>query len=492
MTPVNLYELTRVSDENFVEFEAHLSKRESLLKEKKREIDSLKAFVENISNNMEYYLFSYFYFSYSIPQISKEFDLLRIGNNYIINIELKSHIHDIETVTNQLIKNIFYLKHLEKDIFSYIYDSETDTLYQLIDNCLKKFEFHELVNKIKSQQDVFKDDINILFKPSIFLVSPLNDTEKFLKREYFLTLNQLQIREDIEKEINNNTVSFFAIKGRAGCGKTLLTYDIALNYTQYNKKVCIIHCAYLCQGHDLINSNILLLDIFPIKECFIIDYAEYDIVIIDEAQRIYKRQFEYIIGKAKENNIKVIFSYDEKQMINNTEVHNNIPDIIESLDMIKKYKLSKKIRTNPEILSFIKRLFNLTNTDEFKNYKNIHIKYANTINEAKLILNYYIINGYQFINFTPSRYYSSSFSHYQYYSLANTHNVIGQEFDNVIMFLDMHFYYDDNKLCATNHVYNQYLLKPMLMQGVTRTRNKLVLVVVDNKDLFENILSILK
>ena len=32
-----------------------------------------------------------------------------------------------------------------------------------------------------------------------------------------VTLNQFQIKEDIEKEINNNTISFFAIKGRAGC-----------------------------------------------------------------------------------------------------------------------------------------------------------------------------------------------------------------------------------------------------------------------------------
>lgn len=60
------------------------------------------------------------------------------------------------------------------------------------------------------------------------------------------------------------------------------------------------------------------------------------------------------------------------------------------------------------------------------------------------------------------------------------------------MYLDKHFYYADNKLSDTNHIYNKYLLKPMLMQGITRTRNKLVLVVVDNKDLFENILSILK
>lgn len=360
----------------------------------------------------------------------------------------------------------------------------------MIDEHIIKIEFHELIKIIKNQHDLFDDDINILFKPSIFLVSPLNDTEKFLKKEYFLTLNQSQIKEDIKKEISKNHISYFAIKGRAGCGKTLLTYDIALDYANNNKKVCVIHCANLCYGHDFINDNTLL-DIFPIKKCLNIDYTNYDIVIIDEAQRIYKRQFEHIIDNAKENNLKLIFSYDEQQMINNTEVNSNIPKIIESSAMVKKYKLSKKIRTNPEILSFIKRLFNLTNDDEFKNYRNIDLKYAASIDEARLILNYYISNNYQFINFTPSSYYSSSFSYYQHDTPDTTHSVIGQEFDNVIMYLDEHFYYNDNKLCAKNHVYNKYLLKPMLLQGVTRTRNKLVLVVVDNKDLFEKLLSIL-
>ena len=34
---------------------------------------------------------SNFFFGYNIPQIGKEFDLLRIGNNYNLNIEIKAH-----------------------------------------------------------------------------------------------------------------------------------------------------------------------------------------------------------------------------------------------------------------------------------------------------------------------------------------------------------------------------------------------------------------
>ncbi|MEY5048905.1 MAG: hypothetical protein RLZZ175_2264, partial [Bacteroidota bacterium] len=35
-------------------------------------------------------IYDHFYLGYTIPQISKEFDMLRIGKNEIINIEIKS------------------------------------------------------------------------------------------------------------------------------------------------------------------------------------------------------------------------------------------------------------------------------------------------------------------------------------------------------------------------------------------------------------------
>lgn len=54
------------------------------------------------------------------------------------------------------------------------------------------------------------------------------------------------------------------------------------------------------------------------------------------------------------------------------------------------------------------------------------------------------------------------------------------------MYLDYNFYYKDNKLCVKNNIYSKYLLKPMLFQGVTRT--KLILVLVCKKELLKNII----
>lgn len=69
-----------------------------------------------------------FLFGYIIPQINKEFDLLRFGDNYNISIELKSKT-TVEAQKQQLCKNYFYLNFLSTktryisispDISSYI------------------------------------------------------------------------------------------------------------------------------------------------------------------------------------------------------------------------------------------------------------------------------------------------------------------------------------------------------------------------------------
>ncbi|KFM93044.1 hypothetical protein [Paenibacillus macerans] len=65
-----------------------------------------------------------FFIGYEIPQISKEFDLLRFGNNFNLDIELKN-ISTTEKITKQLIQNKYYLRALGKPVKS------IHTLYRL-------------------------------------------------------------------------------------------------------------------------------------------------------------------------------------------------------------------------------------------------------------------------------------------------------------------------------------------------------------------------
>lgn len=81
-------------------------------------------------NNFNESIFNHFIVGYCIPQISKEFDLLRFGDDYIINIELKRKSTK-EKIKKQLIQNRYYLEFINKPIVSFSYDSEVDELYKL-------------------------------------------------------------------------------------------------------------------------------------------------------------------------------------------------------------------------------------------------------------------------------------------------------------------------------------------------------------------------
>lgn len=140
--------------------------------------------------------------------------------------------------------------------------------------------------------------------------------------------------------------------------------------------------------------------------------------------------------------------------------------------------------------NFIQLLLNLRDMRHFQEYPNVSLVYADSVTEANEILNYYRAQNYTFINYTPSLYYPSTLD--QYPNSLSTHSVIGQEFDNVIMILDDHFAYDnEKKLRAVRHPNPDYLYRKMLIQGVTRVREKLCLLVVNNKPIFQEILAIL-
>ena len=74
---------------------------------------------------------------------------------------------------------------------------------------------------------------------------------------------------------------------------------------------------------------------------------------------------------------------------------------------------------------------------------------------------------------------------------GTAHEVVGQEFENVLVVLDNHFYYDeDKKLKAHKIQHNPYHPLKMFYQQITRTINKLEIVVIGNIELFNNIISI--
>lgn len=329
------------------------------IKIRHEEVNDLALLVKVLSGSTNHKdIFNHYYVGYLIPQIGKEFDLLRFGKNYSINIELKK-TSKREKIQKQLKRNKYYLSFTERKVHNFCFQSDTEELFYLGDNDeLEIAELLFLIDLLKDQQLDNITNIDSLFNPSNYLVSPFNSTERFIKNEYFLTKQQETVKSQILRTIEDNrTASFISITGSAGTGKTLLTYDIAKELKQTDKKALIIHCGYLNSGQIKLKTDYGW-DIIPIKQYALFDLADYDAVIIDETQRIYPKQLEDIVNKIQINNGKCIFSYDKSQTLAKWEENNNIDQLINNIDSIIPYELSEKIRTNKEIASFIKALFN--------------------------------------------------------------------------------------------------------------------------------------
>lgn len=472
---------------------------------REHEIDSLKLLVQNIAKcNIPQdedhiagiYVLDEYYVGYSIPQIGKEFDLLKFGINSIINIELKKE-SDEEKVLKQLSRNRYYLSFLDKNIFCFTYLSDKNKLYQLVDEegslNLREIGFSTLYGILNNVEIEHLANIDTLFDPSNYLVSPFNSTQRFIDSEYFLTKHQENIKNIITTWIDPQGDNFISLTGSAGTGKTLLIYDIAKELLYRKYRVLIIHCGNLNEGQCFLNANYQW-EIHRVKNGYGKDFREFDLIIIDEVQRIYPAQLDTIINKVREADIKCIFSYDGNQCLSPDEIKWNNVEKIEKLSS-HILKLTDKIRTNKEIAFFIRQLINKKINLEKHDYPNVEVSYFNNYNDAKAQLMYLREKGWKVTNYTPGV--RRTYYYETLYNIPNEHDtphsIIGQEFDSVVAVIDHLFYYDAQGRLAEHYsgiskYYSQY---GMLYQILTRTRKKVHLVIIKNEKILIRCLDIL-
>ncbi len=463
------------------------------------ELEDIEALVDEFMNRgKQFDILNHYYVGFMIKQIGKEFDLLRIGENSIINIELKL-ISTEEKIIKQLVQNQHYLKFLDIDVYSFTYISSTKKLYALVGpNEIKEVDFEILIEKLNEQTIKEIDDLDELFEPTNYLVSPFNSTDAFIEDKYFLSAQQSTFKREINLLTPTEKSIFIAIKGGSGTGKTLLIYDIAKDYMRQSKKVLIFNCGKLNNGHVKLKADyqwsIEAISTFSeYDDHSEIDITQYELIIFDEVQRMYKNKFLKLTKILQQLKIKCIFSYDPNQCLTEFEIENNIPKLIEETLNPYQYELTTIIRHNKEIHEFINKLFDFSKPAKIQNYSSISIQYFSLKDATTSYLQSLQQEGWKIIDYTETQYIEQPDNDHIITAKGNSHAGVGQELDYVVAVIDESFYYKPNHKLSTKDLENQAYYQPsrMLYQNISRTKKRLQIVIYNNPDVLDHILRIL-
>lgn len=68
--------------------------------------------------------------------------------------------------------------------------------------------------------------------------------------------------------------------------------------------------------------------------------------------------------------------------------------------------------------------------------------------------------------------------------------VLGQEFNSVVMIMGDEFFFEDGELKAKPHPSHDYIYTKLLSQGLSRAREYLTIIVLNNLKVFKTLLEI--
>ena len=390
MKSISIYTITRNQNiECLQKLERQLSGRTYFLKMREWELESMKALVRELEVHMQDVHALRFFYSFQVPRLGKEFDLLQIKDDQIVNIELKSGKVSDEAVRKQLLQNRYYLSVQGKMIQSYTYISSQERLVRLNNHDhIVEADWDQLCLALQRQSKDYEGDIEDLFQAEMYLFSPVTEPERFLNKEYFLTSQQKDIERRILDKIRKVKYGYFWFCGLPGTGKTLLLYDIAMKLSVH-QKVCMIHCGETGKEWKILHDRLLriaFLSDSQLEECP--DLKEYSAILVDEAHLLSVKELHRILELSEKH--PVIFSGDDEDMISDEEMDRTMLREIEHLPDIQSFHLTNRIRTNAELSSFIQNMMHLPEKRMVRYYPHIQVVYANDDEEAGILL-----KGYQ-------------------------------------------------------------------------------------------------
>ncbi len=349
-----------------------------------------------------------------------------IGETININSRLKQHL-DNEQKQSLTKVNIIAHKHFNKsavlDIEAKLIEfMSADNQYQLLNsnNGMRDHQYYEkefyqrLFKEIWQElrlNKLVKNDLDILINSDLFKYTPY----KQLKKDQYEVL--FNVAYDLIFAIQLGEPSLTVIKGEAGTGKTVLAMylmklmvdnmliDFLTDEDEEKKEKFVLASKRLkdfkvalvipmvplrktlkkvIRNIHLLKSNMIIGPNDVIKE-------KYDLLIVDEAHRLYRRtgitnygsfdqtnkelgfdqagtQLDWIIHSSKHQ----ILFYDQAQSIRPSDVREDRFQALQSLQNFTYYQLESQLRVEAgsDYLSYIKSIFNqsITQKQSFDKY----------------------------------------------------------------------------------------------------------------------------
>lgn len=436
MKSISIYALTRKQNiEHLQKLEQQLSGREHMLKMKEWELESMRALVERLELHMQDVSALRLFYSFQIPRLGKEFDLLQIRENQIINIELKSGAVSEEAIQKQLIQNRYYLSALGKPIQSYTYISSQNRLMRLTNHDhVIEASWNQLCAALQKEGKDYSGDIENLFRAEWYLFSPLTEPNRFLNKEYFLTAQQRDIKRQILKKIREEQTGYFSFSGLPGTGKTLLLYDIAMKLSN-RQQVCIIHCGEAGKKWEILHKRLQRIDFLSDNQLETqFSLEDYHAILVDEAHLLSVEKLNVLLDMSEDR--PIIFSSDSEEMISPKEMDQSTMKRMQELPNLQTFRLTNRIRTNAELSSFIQNMMHLPVRKNQNEFPHVSVVYANDTKEADTLVQDYVRQGYQY------------FPQMEGAKLGTT---AVRDTEQMVVVLDERYYYDDELYFRSIH-----------------------------------------
>ena len=456
MKSLSIYTLTRnQSIEHISKLERQLSGRKFPLKIRTWEWGSMRALAAQLEMHMQEVYSLRFFYSFQIPRLGKEFDLLQIKDNHIVNIELKSGVVSDQAIRKQLIQNRYYLSVLGRPIQSYTYISIQNRLVRL--------------------------------------------TQKILR------------------DIYAKQSGCFWFSGIPGTGKTLLLYDIAMKLS-VRHRICMVHCEENGEKWRILHERLQRIDFLADEQIRIekksgsqnsgqdkgpdssrdyeqrkqfnceerkagtqIPLEKYRGILVDEAHLLSKDKIERLLELSKEQ--PVIFSSDSEDVISSEEMDKENIKKLENQTDIKVFRLTNRIRTNAELSTFIQNMMHLPPRMNSRGYPHIFVVYANDDVEAENLLSDYIKQGYQWVEIEESE---------RQEAQADLKMQAVRDMDKIVLLLDERYYYDEEGyLRAACFMKNGSSYVRKIFHRLNHARESIALVVKKNEKVYNTLLELL-